>query len=90
VPAHRQLLGFANEAPGFDRRTSQRLEDVLKSEGVILVEEDEQFYPAIRIRKPQTLFPTELHSPEAEFAFRYRPKPPNAKTKPKKPRKRMR
>ena len=63
--------------------TMQRLEQVLKDEGVIFIDEDDQFYPAIRIRKET--FMAELHSPESDFSFRR----PNRKTKPKKSRKPM-
>jgi transcriptional regulator with XRE-family HTH domain len=62
--------------------TMLKLEDVLRAEGVIFIDEDEEFLPAIRIRK-EPPFKTQMRSPETAFRIR------KQKTKPKKPRKRM-
>jgi transcriptional regulator with XRE-family HTH domain len=69
--------------------TMHKIEGVLRSEGVVFVDEDEDFQPAIRVRKdvagPRTepLFPKTFHAPDRPFTI----KPKKSKTKPKSSRK---
>jgi transcriptional regulator with XRE-family HTH domain len=63
--------------------TMQRIEDVLRQEGVVFIDEDENFHAAIRIRKEPVPFVVDIQSPDDP---RYRFKIP--KTKPKSPNKR--
>ena len=68
--------------------TMQKIENALKSEGVVFIDEDESFHPAIRIRKEPALF-AELRSPDNDFELFRRLRTKSGKTKPKSPKKRM-
>jgi transcriptional regulator with XRE-family HTH domain len=61
--------------------TMQKIEEVLRREGVVLVDEDDDFAPSIRIRK--IIQPPALHAPQNPF----RAKRQIRKTKPKSRRK---
>jgi transcriptional regulator with XRE-family HTH domain len=71
--------------------TMHKIEDVLRAEGVDFIEEDEEFEPAIRIRKRavrirrEPFFEAQFNEPEVHtFAL----KPKSSRTKPKTPSKR--
>ena len=64
--------------------TMERIEEVLRSEGVVFIDEDAEYHPAIRIRKEVFPYPIPIQDPGVRpFTIRSR----ISKTKPKKPRK---
>jgi transcriptional regulator with XRE-family HTH domain len=63
--------------------TMQKIEEALRSEGVVFIDENEDFQPAIRIRK-ELPFSHEFHSPDIHP---FTVKPQISKTKPKSTRK---
>jgi transcriptional regulator with XRE-family HTH domain len=74
--------------------TAQKVEDVLRREGVVFIEEDEDFEPSIRIRKRKAIERpsyepfriAEINSPEIPD-FRIPPRTSKRKPKPSRKRK---